>query len=140
MKALECHWMVIEVNKANLFLCLVAVLVLIAGCTGQQGRQAAGQGQQNESTVASASSSGASKTVTVEIKDSAFTPSTATIKAGGKVKWSNKDSVDHTIKMGSYESTRMSQGLSFTYEFKEKGTYDYICGLHPSMRGTIVVE
>lgn len=130
-------------KNVYLFLCLVAVFVLLAGCAsqtqaGEQGGQAAGQGQQAGSAAVAASS--ASETVAVEIRDFAFSPATVKIKQGGKVKWSNKDAADHTIKMGSYESTRMSQGLSFTYQFKEKGTFDYICGLHPSMKGTVVVE
>jgi plastocyanin len=28
---------------------------------------------------------------------------------------------------------------SFAYKFEQAGTYEYMCGLHPHMRGKVVV-
>ena len=44
-----------------------------------------------------------------------------------------------TASNGSFASATLSQGGSFTETFDETGTFTYYCGLHPSMRGEIVV-
>jgi plastocyanin len=28
----------------------------------------------------------------------------------------------------------------FDYKFEQAGTYDYLCGIHPHMRGQVMVE
>ncbi|MET0917794.1 MAG: plastocyanin/azurin family copper-binding protein [Burkholderiales bacterium] len=33
----------------------------------------------------------------------------------------------------------MLKGQSSTLQFDEAGTFDYICGLHPTMKGTVEV-
>jgi plastocyanin len=34
----------------------------------------------------------------------------------------------------------MAKGHTFEYKFDKVGTYEYICGVHPAMKGTIVVK
>lgn len=38
------------------------------------------------------------------------------------------------------DSPTMGRGQSYSQRFDEPGTYEYVCSLHPSMRGTIQVE
>ncbi|MFQ5886404.1 MAG: plastocyanin/azurin family copper-binding protein, partial [Anaerolineae bacterium] len=38
------------------------------------------------------------------------------------------------------ESPRLNKGDSWSYTFDVAGTFDYICGLHPSMKGQIIIE
>ena len=40
---------------------------------------------------------------------------------------------------GSFQSPDIGSGETFSFTFTEPGTYNYLCGIHPTMRGTIVV-
>jgi len=77
---------------------------------------------------------------TVKISNFAFSPQTLTVKPGTTVTWINEDSIPHTIKADMFNSSNLSKGDKFTFTFADKGTFDYICGVHPSMTGKIVVE
>ncbi len=77
---------------------------------------------------------------TVTIQNFSFSPSTLTVKTGTKVTWVNQDSVPHKIKSDTFNSSDLSQGDKFEFTFNTKGSFDYICGIHPSMKGKIVVE
>ena len=77
---------------------------------------------------------------TISIKDLAFNPADATIKAGDTVKWTNLDSMEHRItSTGKFDSGTLKTGGSFSHIFKTVGTYDYGCSIHPSMKGKIMV-
>ena len=76
----------------------------------------------------------------VNIQDFAFNPDTLTIKEGESVTWTNQDSAQHNIKIGDFISKTIGKGESIDYKFDQKGSYDYICGIHPSMKGKIIVE
>lgn len=77
---------------------------------------------------------------TITIQNFAFNPGTLTIKQGTKVTWTNQDSAIHRIKSETFNSQDLSQRDKFEFTFKDKGSFDYICGIHPSMQGKIVVE
>ena len=76
----------------------------------------------------------------VKISDFAFNPAEITIQTGKSIKWSNEDSAPHTIKADTFESPNLSTGNSYMHKFTEKGTYEYSCSIHPSMKGKIIVE
>lgn len=67
-----------------------------------------------------------------------------TVAVGTEVVWTNNDSMDHSVEFtadtGIPTSPDMAQGDTYSFTFTEPGTYQYICGIHPQMRGTIVVE
>ena len=77
----------------------------------------------------------------VEISGFAFNPQTATVKVGTQDTWTNKDSATHSLKAedGSFDSGPINQGESFTFQFNTPGSFPYICTIHPSMQGTIIV-
>lgn len=79
--------------------------------------------------------------VEVEIEDFIFNPPMLTITAGTTVKWTNKDNSAHTVAGddGSWRSSRLNRGSTFTFTFTQPGTYTYFCSLHPAMTGTIIV-
>ncbi|MBI2565275.1 cupredoxin family copper-binding protein [Candidatus Woesearchaeota archaeon] len=81
-----------------------------------------------------------SSTQIVEIKGFAFVPQTITLKVGDTVVWKQKDSAPHTVTGDEFSSQRLSKGEDFVYTFTAPGTYDYLCSVHPSMRGTVVVK
>jgi plastocyanin len=95
------------------------------------------------SVVAGATSSPPSATAAAEvIKDFAFSPQTVTVKVGGAVTWTNGDGFAHSVKSadGSFVSQDLPPGQSFTATFAAPGTFPYICGIHNSMTGTVVVQ
>jgi amicyanin len=77
----------------------------------------------------------------VSITDFKFNPVTLTIPVGTTVTWTNKDEEPHTIaaKDGSFKSPGMDTNGTYSYTFTTPGSYDYICGIHPFMTGTVVV-
>ena len=79
--------------------------------------------------------------VVVTIADFEFISETVEVPAGTTVEWVNGDSVAHSIvaEDGSFQSPEIASGERFTFTFTEPGTYAYMCGIHPTMRGTIVV-
>jgi len=78
----------------------------------------------------------------VAISNFAFSPATLTITAGDTVTWTNDDAELHTATGtgGAFDSGNLAQGDSFSFTFTTPGTYDYICTLHPTMTGQIVVQ
>ncbi len=78
----------------------------------------------------------------VTIADFAFDPAELEVAAGATVTWTNNDSATHTVE--SDDETLMSDDLpnGATYEmtFDEPGTYEYVCGIHPNMAGTVIVK
>lgn len=76
----------------------------------------------------------------VTIKNFAFSPATLTVKAGSTVTWTNQDTIAHDVKGDTFQSATLNTGDAFQFTFDKAGTYEYICGLHPTMKGTIIVE
>ena len=76
----------------------------------------------------------------INVVDYAFLTDTLTVKVGTKVTWVSNDVVFHTVTIGNGSFSRaLRPGASVTREFKEAGTYEYFCGVHPAMKGKIVV-
>ena len=78
----------------------------------------------------------------VDVVDFAFKPSTLTVKVGTVVTWTNGDAFSHSIrsKDAAFDEHAMAAGAKATVTFTTAGTYAYICGIHNSMTGTVVVE
>ena len=78
----------------------------------------------------------------IAIKNFAFAPSSLTVKTGTTVTWTNDDSAPHTVVAdgGAFTSPQLATGSSYPFTFTQAGTYTYHCSIHPSMKGTIVVE
>ena len=41
---------------------------------------------------------------------------------------------------GAFDSKEIGADRKWTYVARKPGRYDYICTLHPNMKGTLVVE
>ena len=81
-----------------------------------------------------------------EEADRCYIPSVIAIDFGDQVTWVNEDSAFHTVTSGFYgesselfDSGHLDPYESFTFDFDEKGTYDYFCTLHPWMKGQVIV-
>lgn len=77
----------------------------------------------------------------VTIASFAFSPATVTISVGDSVTWTNQDGTGHTATAsGTFDSGNLGSGASYTATFSTAGTYDYVCSIHPSMTGRVVVQ
>ncbi len=92
-------------------------------------------------TLVPAGAAVSTATKAVKITRTGFVPSKATIKVGDSVKWTNSDTISHQVvaNNGSFASPVLGAGKSYTFRFRASGTYHYHDGLHPSLKGTIVV-
>ena len=79
----------------------------------------------------------------VTIADFAFDPEELEIPAGTSVEWTNTDGEAHSVKSTSdvaFESEDLGQDDTFSFVFDQAGEYEYFCGIHPFMTGTVTVS
>jgi plastocyanin len=90
----------------------------------------------------SAPAAATAPTHTVVIEGVQFVPATIDAKVGDKVVWVNKDPFPHTATSQTerFDSGNIQSGRSWTFTAKKKGTFAYICTLHPNMKATLVVK
>jgi plastocyanin len=123
--------------KKTIQLVLVfGALIFISGC-GLYGNSS---GSSSPSKTPAGSVQPAADANSVSIQGFAFNPGTLTVKTGATVTWTNNDSVIHTIKSDTFHSGNIAKGDTFQFTFTSPGTFNYSCGIHPSMTGKIVVE
>ena len=78
---------------------------------------------------------------TVMIDGFRYEPRAVTVKRGDAVVWINRDLLPHTVTArGKFGSNSIAAGASWKYVARETGTFSYLCTLHPSMQGTLIVE
>ena len=82
------------------------------------------------------------KDVKVTITNFAFAPVETTIAVGDTVTFVNGDDTIHSVVAddGSFHSDGLDTDDQFTQAFAKAGTVAYHCGLHPFMKGTIIVK
>jgi plastocyanin len=78
----------------------------------------------------------------VTIADDFFTPTTVKIKHGGTVVWKWTGSDQHNVHDGKHHiSSAFKTSGTFRHRFKKRGTYSFICEVHPQiMRMKVVVK
>ena len=78
----------------------------------------------------------------VNIMGFAFGPNTLNATVGQPVRWLNGDDSPHqiTVTKTKERSVILTKGQSAVMAFNTPGSYDYICGLHPSMKGIVEVK
>jgi plastocyanin len=91
---------------------------------------------------AGSASTASTATATVQINANRFVPGTVTITADDSVTWRNADKVAHQVVAngGQFASPILNPGKTYTHQFARGGTFHYHDGLHPSVRGTVVVK
>lgn len=75
----------------------------------------------------------------VTISGMAFAPATITVAAGTTIRWTNQDGAPHTATFQGMATPRLNRGDSAELTFANPGTYDYVCAIHSSMRGQVIV-
>lgn len=77
----------------------------------------------------------------VEIKDFRYVPETLTVNAGDTIVWKNEDRAPHTATaQNTFDSGTIAYGKSWTLVTDRKGTFAYVCTLHPRMQATLIVR
>lgn len=78
----------------------------------------------------------------VNIASFAFMPAKISAAAGKPLKFLNADDSPHWILVqGAPQKTEvLLRGQTLSMTFDKAGAYNYICGLHPTMKGTIEVK
>ena len=138
---------------ATICACLALGLV-VAGCGGDDddngggdsGSAATATTEKPAETTAGGGGGGgaeAGANAKVSMKDIAFNPSNITVAKGGSVTWTNDDSVGHDVTGDDFQSGDpggIDGGGTYSHEFKKAGTFNYVCSVHPGMKGTIKVK
>ena len=98
-------------------------------------------------TVLAGASGAAEEGSVVSIRLFSFQPAKIEVKQGTRVSWTNQDDIRHTVtsgmpdkKDGKFDAPLAGKGESFSFTFKEPGTYTYFCDRHQHMRGEIQVR
>jgi len=99
----------------------------------------------SSSSSASGDTSKAVEATAVAIDNFAFSPQVIRVKVGQKVTWTNKDSTQHSIVADSSSSdapdgSPISQNQTYSFTFMKAGTYTYHCGIHATMKATVIVD
>jgi plastocyanin len=75
----------------------------------------------------------------IGIADFKFAPTALTVKPGETVTFENHDSTVHTVVGPGFRSKALDTNDKFSFKFDKPGEYTYFCGLHPYMKGKVVV-
>lgn len=79
---------------------------------------------------------------TVAVQDFAFTPADLTVAPGTTVTWTFEDSAVHDVVANdsSFSSPQLRDGETYQFTFTEPGSVEYICSIHPYMKGAVTVQ
>lgn len=81
----------------------------------------------------------------IAISDAGFAPTESRVTVGRSVAWKNDGLQSHDVSsvggpQSGWGSGQIGPSSTFQRIFTAPGRYDYVCSLHPTMRGRIVVE
>lgn len=79
---------------------------------------------------------------TVIIEALRYSPPTIEVNKGDTIVWRNKDPFPHTVttQNRAFDSGQIAEGKSWKFKAKQSGEFTYICTLHPTMKGTLIVK
>jgi len=80
--------------------------------------------------------------VGISIKGMAFTKGTRTVAVGTSVTWKNLDDTTHTVTARdgtTFDSGPLRPGATYSHVFSRRGTFEYLCTMHPFITATITV-
>jgi plastocyanin len=79
----------------------------------------------------------------IEISGHAFHPNLLTLGVGDTVIWTNEDAVPHSVLpqlfTETWNSDDLQLGQSYDHTFDAPDVIPYFCGVHPGMKGNLVV-
>jgi plastocyanin len=83
----------------------------------------------------------ASSESVVKIDNFSFGPNPVTVAAGTTLVWQNADDIPHSVvaEDKAFRSKALDTDDHFSFVFNKPGEFVYFCGLHPFMKGTVIV-
>lgn len=88
----------------------------------------------------------ASETIHIKMVNMQATPQEVTVHNGDTVIWDNEDIVPHTVTEDvakgkpRFDSGQINGGGHFQWVVKGKGTINYKCLFHPTMKAKLIVK
>jgi plastocyanin len=78
----------------------------------------------------------------VAIEQFKFQPDVIQASVGDTIVWENRDIVQHTATATdkSWDSGEINAGKRAVTVVRKKGEQEFICALHPSMKGKLIVR
>jgi plastocyanin len=132
-----------HVDMKRFGLPLLAVLALAAaGCGSSNSSSSSSTPSSSQAAPATSTANNTSSgggTVTIDMKNIAFNPTSQTVKVGQTVKWVNQDDVPHNVEGGTLHSKTFTKGGSYSFTPKKAETISYVCTIHPNMKATLTV-
>jgi amicyanin len=85
---------------------------------------------------------GAGPAATVTMDHNSFIPAEITVVPGTTVTWTNSEAMPHTVvdQNKAFRSKTLVKDASFSFTFTTAGDYDYLCSIHPFMKGKVIVK
>jgi plastocyanin len=79
--------------------------------------------------------------IRVPIDNFTFKPDVVTVPVGTRIVWQNDDDIPHSVveTQGKFHSPALDTEDKYAFTFAAAGTYEYFCGLHPHMKGKMIV-
>jgi plastocyanin len=89
-----------------------------------------------------ANNAGPGPAQTVSMDHNTFIPDEITVVPGTTVTWVNKEFMPHTVVDANkgFRSKTLAKDASFSFTFATAGEYDYLCSIHPNMKGKVIVK
>ncbi len=114
-------------RKLLLLLCLAA-----AGCGSDKSTPAA---------TPTSTPAPAAGVVKVAMRNIKFVPPRVTVRVGQTVRWTNDDTVAHTVASAKLNlaSEAIGHGKTYVYKATKPGTFPYYCTIHANQNGVLVV-
>jgi amicyanin len=84
----------------------------------------------------------ANPVVTVGMDHNTFIPSEITVAPGTTVTWVNNEAMPHTVvdQNKGFRSKIIAKEATFSFTFTTAGDFDYMCSIHPNMKGKVIVK
>ena len=79
---------------------------------------------------------------TVSMDHNSFIPGEITVAPGTTVTWVNNETMPHTVVSPNqgFRSKTLVKDAKFSFNFTTPGDYDYLCSIHPNMKGKVIVK
>jgi amicyanin len=89
-----------------------------------------------------ADANNAGAVATVSMDHNTFIPAEITVAPGTTVTWVNMEAMPHTVvdQNKAFRSKTLIKDASFSFTFTTAGDYDYLCSIHPNMKGKVIVK
>ena len=86
--------------------------------------------------------SGGETSKTIAIDGTSFRPRDITVSVNDAVEWVNKDPFPHNVtsKAGAFQSGNLQPDEKWQFRATSRGTFEYVCTLHPGMKAVLRVR